>query len=216
MRPKLTWRVRRWFPFGWVEPVAGAFRARHGDAVADVVELARDMLRDHQDEPSMQDVKATLRAVAMAPAAADLKRIDGQTRAMLEREALKRFRTWELGQLQPHELAECATLALVRPAAGAGRPTTTALAVTLVRDLLALMPAKTRPAARDLMLRQALKQCGLGSGARSLKELKARALAGARAEARRATPAPAWDSMLQTLESAPATRPRRSRGRRAG
>ena len=214
MRARLTWRVPRWSRAGIVEALP-AVRARYGERVAEIVERYRDAVVELADEPRAQDHKRTLRAIADDPAAADVTRLDSFTHDVLVAEAWKLRRTWVLEALQPDELAECARRALLRVPSRSGRPKTEALAVLLVRDLLVLLPAKTRPVERNALLQTALMECGLGSGSRSLKGLLAKAAAHARRGAREARPPSPWQSMVQALEAPAAKRPKK-RGRRAG
>lgn len=216
MRPKLTWRVRRWSIGSWVEPVSDEFRKRYGDAAADTVELMRDMVRDHHDQPSAQDRKATLRALVDAPADADLSRLDTHTDALVLKHSWGMYRVQNIKALLPEQVAACAQAALAELPDTNGRPKTNGLAVMLVRDLLAQLPAGTTPSARDALLRDALQECGLGASVRTIKALHS-LVRKSRARILRSTPPPAspWGAMLQTL-NAPTRKSRKTRGRRAG
>jgi hypothetical protein len=152
-----------------------ALRARYGEQVAEVVELYRDMALDHRDQPSAQDLKRTLSAIAGDPAAADFTRLDSFTDAALVAEAWKLHRTWRLTALQPGELAVCAVRALARVRSTSGRPKTDALAVALVRDLLEMLPASTPADQRDELLEDALLACGIGASPATLKRLRKKA-----------------------------------------
>lgn len=174
MRAKVTWRTGRWSAAGWVAPVAPEFRQRFGDPAADTVELVADMLRSHRTDPTTQDVKATLRALADAPAVADLTRLDPFTAALLLKHALRTYRAQSIKALPLDQVAECARAALADLPAINGRPKTDALALLLVRDLLALLPPGTTPTARDELLLAAFMQCGFGATPENLRRLLAK------------------------------------------
>lgn len=217
MKPKLTWRVRRWSTGAWVEPVSAAFRQRYGDSAADVVEVVLDLLRDHRDQPSMQDMKATLRALAEAPAGADLARLDTRTDALMVKHAWLTFHTTSIAALQPEQVAACALAALADMPAINGRPKTDGFSLMLVDNLLAQLPPHTPPSTRDGLLRAALRECGLGTSVRTIKAMHS--LAGKkRIQVERNNimlPANPWHAMVHALET-PRLRPRKTRGRRAG
>jgi len=216
MRPKLTWRVKRWSAGSWVEPAPAEFRRLYGNASADTVELVRDMVRDHRDQPSTQDRKATLRALVDAPADADLSRLGTHTDAIMLKHSWRMYRVQNIEALRPEQVARCAHAALADLPSTGGRPRTDALAIMLVRDLLARLPPRATPGARDALLQAALQECGLGTSVRTIKALRSLVGKSRIQQARNAPPpASAWNTMLQTLQ-APARKSRKTRGRRAG
>jgi hypothetical protein len=170
MRPKLTWRVRRWSEGSWIEPLP-QLRERYGDAVAEVVESARDRARDLADQPSAQDLKATLQRIADAPHEADITRLDPNTDARLLQHSWRRYRVQRIEALTLEQLSTCARDALAELAISTGRPPKDELATRLVRDLLQLMPAEATVQARDAMLTDALLACGFGASPENLRRL---------------------------------------------
>lgn len=213
MRPRHTWRVPQWGGFGWEEPLSD-LRRQWGDDIADVIEMAHHMAQDRADRPTTQDIKHTLRAIAERPAEADLVALDPDTDARLTQVSFRLHRVMFIEHLQPEQLAECARIALdeIRPAPG--RPRSDALALALVSDLLALLPAKTSPARRDLLLKEALTVCHFGASERAIKKLHAEAVR-AQKRARLPRPSSSWGSMVQALETGPTTA-RKTHRRRAG
>lgn len=171
----LVWRVPQWARGGWVEPVDDAFRQRFGDAAAGVVELVRDMVRDHRDQPSAQDIKHSLRRIAEAPAAADLSRLDSHTDCLLSTQAWRRFRVQRIEALRPEQVARCARAALEEFRSRGGRPPSDTLALMLVRDLLLTLPPNTPAQERDRLLSEALMRCGLCFTPDNLRRLLAKA-----------------------------------------
>jgi len=88
------------------------FRMRYGDEIADIVEMHSAQRAQPASRPAPHDIKATLMAIVADPDAADLRRIDPLTRALLMDPAWRRLRTQSLSALTGDQLAECAKYAL--------------------------------------------------------------------------------------------------------
>lgn len=88
------------------------FRKRYGDEIADIVEMHSAQRAQPASRPAPHDIKATLMAIVADPDAADLRRIDPLTRALLMDPAWRRLRTQSLSALTGDQLAECAKYAL--------------------------------------------------------------------------------------------------------
>jgi hypothetical protein len=213
MRPRYTWRVPQWGGFGWEEPLPG-FRRKWGDEIANVIEVAQHMAQDRANRPTAQDIKHTLRAIAERPAEVDLVALDPDTDARLTQVSFRLHRVMFIECLKPQQLAECARIALAELKPAPGRPRSDALALALVSDLLALLPGKTPPARRDLLLKEALTVCHFGASERAIKKLHAEAV---RAQKRASLPraSSSWCSMVQALDGEATGTPKRRR-RRAG
>lgn len=169
MRPKLTWRVRRWSTAAWVDPLP-AIAKQYGERIADVVEWHAHVVDDNRDRPSAQDRKHTLRAIAEAPATADLRHVDGYTEAALTTHAQRRYQCLWLADLTAEQLRDCALGALAEFRADDGRLSTDTVAVRLVADLLrAGAPADA--VARDTLIADALRACHLGSSSKNIARL---------------------------------------------
>ena len=173
MRPKLTWRVRRWSEGSLVEQLP-AFRLAHGAEAAQVVEDFRSAAADHRDQPSAQDRKSTLRALADFPTTADLTRLDGLTFALVLKHSWLRYRVQHLERLQPDQLAACARAALLDVPSIPGKPRTDPLAELLVHRLLQILPDSATTGERDVLLTDALLACGFGATPENLRRLLVR------------------------------------------
>jgi len=88
------------------------FRKRYGDEIADIVEMHSAQCAQPASRPAPRDIKAALQAIVADPAAADLRRIDSLTRALLMDPAWRRLRVQSLSTLTGDQLAECAKYAL--------------------------------------------------------------------------------------------------------
>jgi hypothetical protein len=89
-----------------------AFRARYGDAMADITETAWRPAGGRVHAASTQDVKARLRAIVALPEARNLHSLDSLAHALLMDPAWRRFRKQSLEALTQGQLAECAQYAL--------------------------------------------------------------------------------------------------------
>ena len=85
---------------------------RYGDEIADIVEMHSAQRAQPTSRPAPHDIKATLVAIVADPDAADLRRIDPLTRALLMDPAWRRLRTQSLSALTGDQLVECAKYAL--------------------------------------------------------------------------------------------------------
>lgn len=88
------------------------FRARYGDAIADIVDAHSPQPARPAHRPAPQDVKATLQAIVADPDAVHLPGIASLTRTLLMDPAWRRLRTRSLGALTRQQLVECAQYAL--------------------------------------------------------------------------------------------------------
>lgn len=149
-RARVTWKSRPG-PEGGFAPALPAIRAQYGDTIAEAVEECAYMVTIRRGLPTGQDVKHTLRAIAEAPASANLRRIDGWTEAELVTVAAKRYRVINLKTLPPDLLADCARAALARFKSGRVRTPTDDLAVTMIRRLLRLASDQTLEQHRTLV-----------------------------------------------------------------
>lgn len=171
MRPKLTWRVARWSEAAWVRERDG-LRAEYGDRAAEIVEWFAHLIHDRRDRPSAQDMKLTLRWIAAKPARANLRRVDGYSEAALATVAWRLYRTTNLQELAPTQLADCARQALRLVGRGSGAPETDELATAMVKALLDIHRSAPLPISeRDALLRDALLACGLGAGDKTVQRL---------------------------------------------
>lgn len=169
-RARLTWKTRRWSEGTLAEPLP-ALRDKHGDAVAELVEMFREMVRDRRDQPKAQDVKHTLQSIADDPTAAVLDRLDSHTYCALLYAAWQLYGETDLSVLAPEERARCADQAQQGFTGAAGAPSTDDLAVMLIRSLLALSPRSMRAAARNELIADAMLACRLGAGVKTVERL---------------------------------------------
>ena len=88
------------------------FRKRYGDEIADIVEMHSAQCGQPASCPAPHDIKAALQAIVTDPTAADLRRVDSLTRALLMDPAWRRLRLQSLSALTGDQLAECAKYAL--------------------------------------------------------------------------------------------------------
>jgi len=88
------------------------FRKRYGDAIADIVAAHCAPCARPANRPAPHEIKATLQAIVADPDAADLRRIDPLTSALLMEPAWRRLRIQSLCALTGGQLAECAKYAL--------------------------------------------------------------------------------------------------------
>jgi hypothetical protein len=88
------------------------FRKRYGDEIADIVEVHAARRARPASQPAPHAIKAALLAIVADPAAADLRRLDPLTRALLMDPAWRRLRVQSLSALTGDQLAECAKYAL--------------------------------------------------------------------------------------------------------
>ena len=170
MRAKLTYKVKRWSEGSQAEPLP-ALRDKHGEAVAELAEMVRMMVRERQDQPKAQDVKHTLQSIADDPNAAVLDRLDSHTDCALLYAASHLYGETDLAVLAPEALARCADQARQGFTGAAGAPSTDDLAVMLIRSLLALSPRSMRAAARNELIADALFACGLHGGVKNVERL---------------------------------------------
>ena len=89
-----------------------AFRKRYGDEIADIVEVHAARRARPANHPASHAIKSALLAIVADPDAADLRRIDPLTRALLMEPAWRRLRVQSLSALTGGQLAECAKYAL--------------------------------------------------------------------------------------------------------
>ena len=89
-----------------------AFRTRYGDEIADIVEVHAARRARTANQPAAHAIKAALLAIVADPDAADLRRIDPLTRALLMDPAWRRLQVQSLSALTGDQLAECAKYAL--------------------------------------------------------------------------------------------------------
>lgn len=155
---------RAWSRGSLVEPLP-ALRARYGPVVADIVETTRTILQDVLDQPTMQDVKLTLRRIADKPDPELLKKLDSQTWCLLVREAHgaypEKVREGSgLDLLDGTEVSACAITALARLRSPNGRRQTDPHLVRMVRALIEA--SSLRPYSRDMasLIADALSACG--------------------------------------------------------
>jgi hypothetical protein len=88
------------------------FRARYGDAIADIIETRWGQAGSRARGTAAHDVKATLQAIVARPGAASLPSLDALTQTLLMDPAWRRFRMQSLDSLTAGQLAECAQYAL--------------------------------------------------------------------------------------------------------
>lgn len=88
------------------------FRKRYGDEIADIVEMHSAQRAQPASRAAPHDIKAALQAIVADPAAADLRRIDALTSALLMDPAWRRLRVQSLCALTGDQLADCAKYAL--------------------------------------------------------------------------------------------------------
>lgn len=181
MRSKLTWKTKQWSTGCLVGPLPIVFRDAEnnkvslrsviGDELARIVEAHASILLDMRDQPIMQDIKRTLRAIAELPKAADISRLDAQTDAYMLGAAHRLFGQVDLAKLTHSQRAECAADALKKLPSIDGRPAgLDPIVVEMVRELLAHMP-KANPTARKALVGIALMACGVGSGEKNIERL---------------------------------------------
>ena len=89
-----------------------AFRKRYGDEIADIVGEHAARRAPPAGHPAPHAIKGALLAIVADPDAADLRRIDALTRALLMDPAWRRLRVQSLSALTSDQLAECAKYAL--------------------------------------------------------------------------------------------------------
>ena len=88
------------------------FRTRYGDEIADIVEMHSAQCAQPASRPAPHAIKTALQAIVADPAAADLRRVDPLTQALLMDPAWRRLRVQSLSALTGVQLAECAKYAL--------------------------------------------------------------------------------------------------------
>ena len=131
-----------------------AFRKRYGDEIADIVEMHSAQCARPASRPAPHAIKAVLLAIVADPGAADLRRIDSLTHALLMEPAWRRLRVQSLSALTGDQLAECAKYALDH-FPPLGKPIVERREVMLALSLLAA--ARTWHAARRInLVREAL------------------------------------------------------------
>jgi len=130
------------------------FRKRYGDEIADIVEMHSAQCARPASRPAPHAIKAVLLAIVADPGAADLRRIDSLTHALLMEPAWRRLRVQSLSALTGDQLAECAKYALDH-FPPLGKPIVERREVMLALSLLAA--ARTWHAARRInLVREAL------------------------------------------------------------
>jgi hypothetical protein len=174
MRARKTWNVRRWSQAGWIDPLP-RIRNEYGDEIADIVEVHAHMLASARDEPSWQDIKATLNAIQQSPETTSLAHLDPTSNALLIGEAVRRRIAQGLRELSASDLASCAATALGRLPNRTGRPRTALRSANLVADLLSVCEGWTVPQ-RNRLIADALRAVKLGAS----NEAVARAVRAAR------------------------------------
>jgi hypothetical protein len=131
-----------------------AFRKRYGDEIADIVEVHSAQRARPASRPAPHAIKAALQAIIAARGAADLRRIDPLTQALLMDPAWRRLRVQSLSALSGDQLAECAKYALDH-FPPLGKPVIDRGEVLMTLSLLAA--ARTWHAARRInLVREAL------------------------------------------------------------
>jgi hypothetical protein len=130
------------------------FRTRYGDEIADIVEMHSAQRARPASRSAPHAIKAALQAIVADPDAADLRRIDPLTQALLMDPAWRRLRVQSLSALSGDQLAECAKYALDH-FPPLGKPVIERGQVTMTLSLLTA--ARTWHAARRVSLvREAL------------------------------------------------------------
>jgi len=130
------------------------FRKRYGDKIADIVEMHSAQCARPASRPAPHTIKAALQAIVADPGAADLRRVDPLTQALLMDPAWRRLRVQSLSALKGDQLAECARYALDH-FPPLGKPIIGRAEVMLALALLAA--ARTWHAARRInLVREAL------------------------------------------------------------
>ena len=130
------------------------FRKRYGDKIADIVEMHSAQCARPASRPAPHAIKAALQAIVADPGAADLRRVDPLTQALLMDPAWRRLRVQSLSALKGDQLAECARYALDH-FPPLGKPIIGRAEVMLALALLAA--ARTWHAARRInLVREAL------------------------------------------------------------
>jgi len=131
-----------------------AFRKRYGDEIADIVEVHSAQRARPASRPAPHAIKAALQAIIADRGAADLRRIDPLTQALLMDPAWRRLRVQSLSTLSGDQLAECAKYALDH-FPPLGKPVIDRGEVLMTLSLLAA--ARTWHAARRInLVREAL------------------------------------------------------------
>jgi hypothetical protein len=131
-----------------------AFRKRYGDEIADIVEVHSAQRARPASRPAPHAIKAALQAIIADRGAADLRRIDPLTQALLMDPAWRRLRVQSLSALSGDQLAECAKYALDH-FPPLGKPVIDRGEVLMTLSLLAA--ARTWHAARRInLVREAL------------------------------------------------------------
>lgn len=174
MRPKKTWTVPKWSQGSWVEELP-EFRKAYGDEIAEAIEEMRDMIRSGGDEPSSQDIKHTLTAIAANPESVNVSRLDGFTQAQLLTVSWKTYKKQVLEALTAQELSHCAEQALSGFQSRPGMPKSDAYAVELIRQLEGLMPADMKKPSRKLLIERALSACDFGYSPKNVERLRTKA-----------------------------------------
>ena len=130
------------------------FRTRYGDEIADIVEMHSAQCARPASRPAPHAIKAALQAIIADRGAADLRRIDPLTQALLMDPAWRRLRVQSLSALSGDQLAECAKYALDH-FPPLGKPVIDRGEVLMTLSLLAA--ARTWHAARRInLVREAL------------------------------------------------------------
>ena len=130
------------------------FRKRYGDEIADIVEMHSAQCARPASRPAPHAIKAALQAIIADRGAADLRRIDPLTQALLMDPAWRRLRVQSLSALSGDQLAECAKYALDH-FPPLGKPVIDRGEVLMTLSLLAA--ARTWHAARRInLVREAL------------------------------------------------------------
>ena len=130
------------------------FRKRYGDEIAEIVEMHSAQCAQPASRPAPHAIKAALQAIVADPDAADLRRIDPLTQALLMDPAWRRLRVQSLSALSGDQLAECAKYALDH-FPPLGKPVIERGEETMALSLLAA--ARTWHAARRInLVREAL------------------------------------------------------------
>lgn len=130
------------------------FRKRYGDEIADIVESHSAPCAQPASRPAPHAIKAALQAIVADPGAADLRRMDPLTQALLMDPAWRRLRLQSLSALSGDQLADCAKYALDH-FPPLGKPVIDRGQLTMTVSLLAA--ARTWHAARRIKLvREAL------------------------------------------------------------
>ena len=174
MRPRVTWKVGAWSEGAMAEQSDG-IRATYGAAIADVVEMYRTMVAERRDQPAMQDIKYTLKALVAKPTKANIADLDTITSSFLMSASMARFGSPDEYLFDADALSQCAQSALANLPEVNGRTATDPLAVMLVRALLDLVPDDVGATERDKLLSAALEACRLGYDIKTVERLRAKA-----------------------------------------